>query len=111
MTWVHRLSDIDPIAQTATCAHCGPVRVSRLKLKSGKPSWRCRTAKYANFGAGGRRYRKHKKDHCENCSDVPEYEFMLEVHHVDGNRKNNAKANLQTLCVLCHRKLTYLGWM
>ena len=27
---------------------------------------------------------------------------MLQVNHKDGNRKNNKKENLQTLCANCH---------
>lgn len=28
--------------------------------------------------------------------------YMLDVHHVDSNRQNNALENLQVLCVWCH---------
>lgn len=33
-------------------------------------------------------------------------EKLLDVHHVDGNRKHNALTNLQVLCVWCHAKAT-----
>jgi predicted HNH restriction endonuclease len=31
-------------------------------------------------------------------------EITLEVHHVDGNNKNNDQSNLQVLCLNCHGK-------
>lgn len=46
----HRLSDIDPIARTATCGVCGPVNIRRrdkVRVHSGRPLWRCRTAEKA----------------------------------------------------------------
>lgn len=35
---------------------------------------------------------------CGYCEDVR----MLDVDHIDGNRKNNMLINLQILCVWCH---------
>lgn len=34
---------------------------------------------------------------------------ILEVHHIDSNRKNNSLDNLIILCPICHRKIT-LGY-
>ena len=31
---------------------------------------------------------------------------LLEVHHIDENRKNNELDNLIVLCPMCHKKLT-----
>lgn len=56
-----------------------------------------------------RRYRKHKKDHCEKCGFIPEHRCQLDVDHIDGNHKNNELSNLQTLCANCHRLKTYLN--
>ncbi|MGQ0669537.1 MAG: endonuclease VII domain-containing protein [Actinomycetota bacterium] len=38
-TWIHRLSKINPDSRTATCAHCGPVRIRKHRV-----GWRCGTA-------------------------------------------------------------------
>jgi 5-methylcytosine-specific restriction endonuclease McrA len=56
------------------------------------------------------RYQRYKKDYCENedgrlgfiCEANPLLLVMLQVNHKDGNRKNNKKENLQTLCANCH---------
>lgn len=50
---------------------------------------------------------------CNRCNyDV--YEQMLDVHHIDRNRKNNAVENLEVLCVWCHymetHKVTEQTW-
>ena len=36
---------------------------------------------------------------CEGCGLAGK----LEVHHLDGNRSNDATGNLRVLCVDCHR--------
>jgi 5-methylcytosine-specific restriction endonuclease McrA len=38
---------------------------------------------------------------CQRCG-YDEIEKMLDVDHIDGNRKNNNLNNLQVLCVWCH---------
>lgn len=45
--------------------------------------------------------RGHK---CEDCglTEWKEYLIVLEIHHVDGDRMNNEKENLQLLCCNCH---------
>ena len=48
-------------------------------------------------------YRKFKGDVCELCGFIPEDKCQLDVHHVDINKSNNSKDNLQTLCANCHR--------
>jgi len=56
------------------------------------------------------RYKRYQKDICENvdgrlgfiCNASPLLPEMLEVDHIDSNRKNNKRNNLQTLCANCH---------
>lgn len=82
-----------------TC-ECG----NQLALKgiayNGKPMYRscCNTCR--------RLGRREKKDHCERCGFIPEDKVQLDIDHIDGNRSNNAKKNLQTLCANCHRLKT-----
>lgn len=52
-------------------------------------------------------YRKFKKDKCERCGFEPENKCQLDVHHDDGNKKNNEEENLITLCANCHRIVHY----
>ena len=42
---------------------------------------------------------------CDKCG----LDKLLEVHHKDGNRKNNKVSNLRILCKECHRKLENRG--
>ena len=42
---------------------------------------------------------------CAICGYEDE-EDVLEVHHIDSNRKNNNISNLIILCPICHKKLT-----
>ena len=42
---------------------------------------------------------------CEICGDNEDVR-LLDVHHIDGNRKNNDITNLIVLCVRCHAKIT-----
>ena len=41
---------------------------------------------------------------CSIC-EYNEYDFCLDLHHVDGNPQNNDIMNLALLCAICHRKL------
>lgn len=41
---------------------------------------------------------------CNYCG-YNEYDFCLDVHHIDENPLNNDLTNLAILCVICHRKL------
>ena len=48
---------------------------------------------------------KSRVNKCENCKRTKwlKQPIPLEVHHIDGDRKNNAARNLQLLCPNCHR--------
>jgi 5-methylcytosine-specific restriction endonuclease McrA len=46
-----------------------------------------------------------KQKVCEVCGIIDEYNgkpLTLEIHHIDGNKKNNVLENLQILCPNCH---------
>jgi hypothetical protein len=58
-----------------------------------------------NWSSNNRKYvfaLKPKK--CEKCG-YDEYDFCLDIHHIDMNANNNDISNLAVLCVICHKKL------
>lgn len=54
------------------------------------------------------RYKSHKrpKFNCEVCGFIPVDDYQLEIHHVDGNHKNDSNENIQVVCANCHKLLT-----
>lgn len=58
----------------------------------------------------GKTYRsiafEYKPKKCELCGKSGKV-WRLEIHHKDGNRKNNELDNLQVLCVLCHQTIIH----
>lgn len=104
---LHRLTNVDPVNRFAVCSHCGPVRVisrGQKYQKSAVGAWRCGkdvTIRSRHHDRG--HYRKHLKHCCERCGFVPEHECQMDIHHRDGNKKNNVLENLATLCACCHR--------
>lgn len=46
-----------------------------------------------------------KGDACELCMYKPLFRMSLDVHHRDGDHRNNEPSNLMTLCATCHREL------
>lgn len=55
-----------------------------------------------------RTLRKHvfnvKEKKCEFCG-YDEYDFCLDIHHLDENPNNNSLNNLSILCCMCHKKV------
>ena len=75
-----------------------------IKIIKGKKyicKW-CRRCRKKEYG-----YRRHKISFCVFCGFIPINMCQLDVDHIDGNHKNNAKENLQTLCANCHRLKTF----
>lgn len=59
-------------------------------------------------GTSGRSLRKYvfelKEKKCCICG-YNEYDFCLDVHHIDEDCTNNLLINLAVLCCMCHRKI------
>jgi 5-methylcytosine-specific restriction endonuclease McrA len=96
---VHRLVEKDPATMRGVCVVCGPVHLRYKANGQGDKFLRCAT----RLNARRKPYTKHKGEVCERCDFVPEHPRQLDVHHRDHDRKNNAPANLETLCANCHR--------
>jgi hypothetical protein len=45
-----------------------------------------------------------RKDRCERCGNLAGSTRRLDLHHIDGNYKNNDASNLMTFCVRCHTR-------
>ena len=41
------------------------------------------------------------------CGFIPNWLGQLDIDHIDGNKANNDKSNLMTLCANCHRLKTH----
>jgi len=70
-----------------------------------------KTSKYRRLRLGNissKALRKYvfdsKEKKCEICG-YDEYDFCLDLHHIDKNPKNNHIENLAVLCCMCHKKL------
>ena len=83
------------------CTACGvyPKRFKGYSLKG--------SALYGRHCANCHRkpHTQNKGDVCELCNYRPLFRMSLDVHHRDGDNKNNDPSNLMTLCANCHREL------
>jgi len=103
------------------CANCGKLfskprhKESKHKFCSRecynefriKHDWyrKMRYSKVKNIGTSDNFLRKYLKPllpkHCEVCGTTEK----LEIHHKDGNRRNNKLSNLMVVCRSCHRRI------
>ncbi len=103
------------------CAYCGK-KIERKhfsKTKSGlhfcnrickgkacKIDGNCPEIRPAHYGNSETMYRdKMQTELTVGCIDCGEKRnYMLHVHHIDGDRSNNDKSNLEVVCGNCHIK-------
>ena len=88
----------DPIKHYKNNVTCSP-GCANTYFRSGDnhPNW--------NGNSYRKKAIKHYPNKCENCK-YDKHKEILEVHHIDGNRKNNSLENLIILCPNCHAALT-----
>lgn len=59
-----------------------------------------------NWGSLSIKIRKESNYTCQQCGiRLEKYKKFLDVHHIDGNKSNSSRTNLQVLCVECHSKI------
>ncbi len=70
------------------------------------PAWKGGVAKWLyafNWKRVAGKIRKRDQYTCQKCKRVfPTTSKVLHVHHIDGDKTNNADSNLITLCAACH---------
>jgi predicted nucleic acid-binding Zn ribbon protein len=94
------------------CAYCSkeiirpPNKINKINFCSRNCKEKAQSYKSGllKCGIGEPRYRTIAfatyKHICDLCGE--NFELILEVHHIDGNRFNNNKDNLMILCPCCH---------
>ena len=51
-------------------------------------------------------FRKHRKFTCEKCRvQLRHAQHLLDMHHIDGDKRNDQDQNLRCLCKLCHARV------
>jgi hypothetical protein len=91
-----------------TCSRvCSNVYRTGIKYKIGRPS----KDKVKSHQALMTRLLEVRGKKCERC-DYDKFE-ILQIHHVDRNRKNNDLTNLRLICPNCHFEEHYLekSWL
>lgn len=56
----------------------------------------------ANWSEIATTLKNHRKWRCELCLFQLAGSSLIQVHHVDQDKSNNERSNLQVLCAICH---------
>ena len=85
---------------------CSTISKNRTRTRENHPNWKGGRASYrvAALRFYGEICSNVKCDLVRTGILIPE--SLLDVHHIDNNRKNGAMENLEVLCVWCHAKKT-----
>ncbi|MCY4610814.1 MAG: HNH endonuclease [Gammaproteobacteria bacterium] len=76
--------------------------IFRRQMSSVKPST-LPTGYPGNWKQIAQRIKKDRGYICEGCdANLAEQRYLLDVHHLDGEKQNIALRNLKVLCKLCH---------
>lgn len=94
-------------ANKKTCSRgCSNTNRSGIKYNIGRPKDKVKSQQAIKI-----RLLEARGTKCERCN-YSKYE-ILQVHHIDRNRKNNALDNLQLICPNCHYEEHFLekSWL
>ena len=95
----------DGDGKQSLCKECSKKRV-RLWSQKNKTRINVNGLEIGHNKNKNKKWRKYLERICRRCGFVPEDACQLTVDHIDRNKKNNVKANLQTLCHNCHNLKT-----
>jgi len=88
------------------CAeHAGPAEAARRRRYDAQRA----SAARRGYDARWRRVRAvvlAREPRCHDCTQAGRVTLANEVHHIDGNPRNNALDNLMPLCKSCHSRRT-----
>ena len=100
---------VEPAHIQGTCITEGCSNVQCLREKGRyRPYFKSCHRTRLKMTVPGREYRQFKGQECESCGFIAAHPCQLDVDHIDGNKANNDRSNLQTLCANCHRLKTHL---
>ena len=75
----------------------------QCKEKAQSLKGNCSQIRPSHYGSSNRNIiKKTLKPHCVDCKE--DRKFLLNIHHIDGDRQNNIKENLEIVCGNCHIK-------
>ena len=82
-------------------------RICKEQYFSGEnhPLWHVGSRSYRDRAIKKYGYQCVKGKNCP-LKNIQKPNYMYEVDHIDGNRRNNVIENLQVLCIYCHREKT-----
>ena len=105
---LHVIVSKDIESLTGVCKECGPVVLKKKRTgylcSISQNRWRGdQKAQQQKRNAKRKPHRKYLEDSCSRCGFEPEIPRQMDVHHIDGNHRNNDPTNLKTLCANCHR--------
>jgi RNA-directed DNA polymerase len=82
------------------------VQGSKSPFDGDGPYWATRLGHRPLLSPRRARGLKEQKGQCGSCQLLFRYEDILEVHHVDGEHKNNKRNNLRLIHGHCHDQIT-----
>lgn len=104
--------------KTAICSVCGPVANIKVRMLKGRYVARicrnqfresrkrqkaARRMRKPAYAPRLRNYRSYVTGKCSECNFAAVHRCQMDIHHADGNHKNNDPLNLVELCANCHR--------
>lgn len=81
-------------------------KIALSKMGNKNPKWKGGISSYSNHRA----ILERAMVNLNICFDCGVYSEKCQVHHIDGNKKNNNLSNLMVLCLKCNAKYHKFGY-